>query len=241
MNIIRADLSTADGTRESLEPLVTNPTAYLAECSFSPDGRHLLYCSQESNEGDIYVKDLVTGRTTRLVGARGYDGGPFFSPDGRRICYRSDREGTNLLQLFIGELAFNEEGTIVGLEREFQITDDGNVNWAPYWHPQGRHLIYTTSQVGHHNYEVFIMDADSGERSGSRGTTKYGTRVRRVTSADGFDGLPVFDSTGGRMMWTSQRGEDRESQLWAADFMMPLDPPPVVQGYDPSMHQRNDR
>ncbi|HRQ76533.1 MAG TPA: hypothetical protein PK098_11505 [Phycisphaerales bacterium] len=224
MDIVQVDLRRIDGTPDSLTVVLSNREAYIAECSLSPDGRHLLYCSLESNQGDLFVKDLRTGKTTRIVEAQGYDGGPFFSPDGRRICYRSDRTGTNLLQLYIGELAFNADGAIIGLKREYQITDNEHVNWAPFWHPHGRHLVYATSEVSHRRYEVFIIDADPGYGEGSRGSVKYGTRKRRVTNAEGFDGLPVFDSTGKIMMWTSQRGEGGSSQLWVADFVMPLDP-----------------
>ena len=32
---------------------------------------------------------------------------PFFSPDGKRLCYRSDRRGDDLLQIFVSELAFD--------------------------------------------------------------------------------------------------------------------------------------
>lgn len=223
MDIMQVKLDQADGTAESLQPLVSNREAYIAEGSFSPDGRHILYCSLESNEGDLFAKDLETGKTNRVVEARGYDGGPFFSPDGRRITFRSDRRNDNELQLFIGELAFNQDGTIIGLTREYQITDDHNVNWAPFWHPSGRYLVYATSAISHRQYEVFIVDADPGYLEGLSGTTKYGTRPRRVTHSTGFDGLPVFDATGTWMMWTSQRGEDNTSQLWAAEFVMPLD------------------
>jgi Tol biopolymer transport system component len=156
----------------------------------------------------------------KLTTHSGYDGGPFFSPDGRRLCYRSDRRGDDLLQVFVAELAFDAGGRLTGSAREFQLTDNLHVNWAPYWHPAGRHLVYTTSELGHENYEVFLIDADSGAESG---TTKYGTRRRRVTHAPGFDGLPVFDARGERLMWTSQRSADRSSQVWLADFVLPLD------------------
>ena len=44
----------------------------------------------------------------------------------------------------------------------------------------------------------------------------------RITNANGFDGLPVFNPEGSMMMWTAQRGQDRNnegrpsSQLWLA-------------------------
>lgn len=223
MNIFRCDLTRADGTSNSFEVIIDNPDAYLAECSLTGDGRHLLYCSLESNDGDLFIRDLLKGTTARIVAARGYDGGPFFSPDGRRICYRSDRRGNDLLQIFVGELAFNEAGSAVGLKREYQLTDNGHVNFAPYWHPNGRYLVYITSEIGHHNYEIFLMDADPGNLPGSTGTIKYGTGGRRVTSAAGFDGFPAFNRDGSKMIWTSQRDGSSTSQVWIADFVMDVE------------------
>ncbi|HWB20860.1 MAG TPA: hypothetical protein VG711_11205, partial [Phycisphaerales bacterium] len=161
MRIVRCDLTKADGSPGSLETLVGDGNAYRAEDSFSPDGRHLLYCSLEGNkeDGDLYVYDTVTKNTHCIVKAKGYDGGPFFSPDGKRICYRSDRRGDNNLQLFVADLAFNDNGEIVGIEREYQLTDDLNVNWCPFWTHDGRHLVYSTSALGHENYEIFVCDA----------------------------------------------------------------------------------
>ena len=124
------------------------------------------------------------------------------------------------MQLFVAELSFDRAGNVLGVEREFQLTDNQHVNWAPYWHPNGRYLIYATSELGHKNYEVFVIDADAG---GDGATTHYGTRKRRITHADKFDGLPVFNHDGARMMWTSQRSPAGVSQVWIADFVMQLD------------------
>ena len=222
MQIVRCDLRTADGTMGTLEPLIDDRGAYVAECSLSADGRHLLFCSLESNGGDLFTLDLTTGTDSRIVGAKGYDGGPFFSPQGKRICYRSDRKGDHLLQLFVSDLAFDESGRIVGIEREYQLTDDENVNWCPFWHPNGRFLVYSSSRLGHHNYEIFLIDADPGDLEGSTGTIRYGAGVRRVTNAEGSDVLPAFNADGTVMIWSSRRGEAGSVQLWVADFVMDL-------------------
>ena len=223
MQIVRCDLRTADGTVASLEPLIDDRGAYVAECSLSADGRHLLFCSLESNGGDLFTLDLTTGEYSRIIGATGYDGGPFFSPEGKRICYRSDRRGDHLLQLFVSDLAFDETGRIIGIEREYQLTDDENVNWCPFWHPNGRFLVYSTSRIGHHNYEIFLVDADPGDVAGSTGTIRYGAGVRRVTHAAGSDVLPAFNAGGTVMIWSSRRGEAGSVQLWVADFVMDLE------------------
>ena len=77
------------------------------------------------------MTDLETGNRVDLVMAPGYDGGPFFSPDGKRICYRSDRKKDDHLQIFVSELSFDESGAITGIDREIQVTDNEFVNWAP--------------------------------------------------------------------------------------------------------------
>lgn len=190
---------------------------YDAEASWSPDGRHILYTRLEpgSDDGDLWIYDTVTGTHTELIAEPGYDGGPFFSPCGTRICYRSDRKGDKALQLFVSDLAFDESGKVTGIAREIPITDNGHVNWAPFFTPDGTMLFYASSEVSHANYEVFAIDATGDRPAAERATV-------RITHARGFDGLPVFTPDGSWMMWTAQRGamvagETRpSSQLWAA-------------------------
>ncbi|MFT3684928.1 MAG: hypothetical protein QM783_08380 [Phycisphaerales bacterium] len=201
-----------------------NGAGYMAECSWSPKGRSLLYTyvDPKTKNPDIWVYDEPTKTHTPLVQATGYDGGPFFSPDGKWICYRSDRKGDNNLQLFVAELAFDQKdgefmgGKITGIKREIQLTaDDGVVSWCPFWHPSMKYMVYATSAVSHGNYEVFAIEFDPAKK-------REELKRVRVTSADGFDGLPVFSDDGKLMMWTSQRGPKIEgeqkpsSQLWVA-------------------------
>ncbi len=198
---------------------------YDAEGSWSSDGRWILYTHAEPPEegeapdGDLWVYDTTTGEHTVLVDAPGYDGGPFFSPDGTRIIYRSDRNADSLLQLYEAVLAFDDEGRITGVEREIRLTNDEHVSWAPFFHPEAEVAVFATSRLGHFNYEVYAIDTspDAGREAADRVSV-------RVTKAAGFDGLPVFSPDGASMMWTSQRapeGTDPDafipsSQVWAA-------------------------
>lgn len=233
MRIVRCDLTKSDGTAATLETIVGDGKAYRAEGSISSDGRHLLYCSLEADkdDGDVHVYDLSTRKTTRIVQAKGYDGGPFFSPDGKRICYRSDRLGDKMLQLFVADVAFNPQGEIVGIEREYQLTDQACVNWCPFWTKDGRHLVYASSELGESNFEIYMCDADPGNLPGSNGTIRYGTAKRRLThfepngSVPGSDVLPAFSTDGKWMIWTSRRSEDGEVHLVAARFVLDPDAP----------------
>ena len=194
---------------------------YDAECAYSPNARHIVYTRVDPTtlDPDIYVYNTRAKTHRPLVTQTGYDGGPFFSPDGSLICYRSDRKGNDLLQVFIAELSFSDDGAVLGVKREMPVTDNEHVNWAPYWHPSGEFLLYTTSEQGHQNYEIYAVEAPIGIRQGVK---PQDLRRRRVTHAAGFDGLPAFSPSGDLLMWTSQRGPKRgdeeraSSQLWIA-------------------------
>lgn len=196
---------------------------YDAECALDAEGKHLVYANVDPDVGtaDLYIRNMLTGDEHHVVAAEGYDGGPFFSPDGSMLCYRSDRVGNNLLQLFVGVLKKDAEGNVTGLAREHQLTSNRHVNWAPYWHPSGRMLVYSTSEVSHRNYEVFAIDLPADIASREKIDASSIT-PRRITDAEGFDGLPVFSDDGDWMMWTSQRGpkfgDDQRptSQIWIA-------------------------
>jgi Tol biopolymer transport system component len=91
------------------------------------------------------------------------------------------------------------------------VTNDGAVNWAPYFSPNGKVIVYASSRVGHDNYEILAVPVPS-DRDAPLG------QPRRVTHADGADLLPAISPDGKLLMWTSQRGPGRSSQLWLADM-----------------------
>jgi len=187
---------------------LTNNQAYDAECAFAPDGKWIVFTSLRTGDAELFAMRANGSDVVQLTHTKGYDGGPFISPDGRRIVYRSDRAGNDLLQIFVADIIRDRAGNILGLKHERQLTKDQNVNWGPYWHPDGKHIIYATSVHGHQNYELYLMRRD-------------GSHKTRVTFTDGFDGLPVFSPDGKYLMWSSKRTSDRTTQVFIARFRMP--------------------
>ena len=216
MRVVQCDLRTADGTAKSLTTLVGDGNGYAAECSLSPDGRTLLYTEVDpKTQGDLWVLDIPTGERKKIVDAPGYDGGPFFTPDGTGIIYRSDRNNDSLLQIYAAQLVRDGSGKVTGIANERPLTKNEHVNWCPYYHPDGRHFVYGSSEMGHSNYEVMMRDAQHPEKS------------IRITDCNGADVLPVFSHDGKWMLWTAQRGTDDSgngkpsSQVWVAQFSLP--------------------
>ncbi|HEX8875556.1 MAG TPA: hypothetical protein VF777_02325 [Phycisphaerales bacterium] len=240
MKIVTLDLRTLkEGEEPKPTPMFERP-GYCAEASWDASGRFVLYANVdpakqtgEKPDADIWIYDTKTNQQRPIVVAKGYDGGPFWAPGGKHICYRSDRAGTDLLQIYVAELRFEDgvdgTGAFVGLLNEYQLTKNEHVNWGPFWHPFGKFIVYATSEVSHRNYEVFAIKVDDlredAEHSNGSYTVETGAEAksgslatrpgfvvsdrlsRRITFAPGADVLPVFRPDGKWMMWTAQRGE----------------------------------
>jgi TolB protein len=226
MEIFRADgwpsavaaLQPGESLNLAQHPLTDND-AYNAECSYSPDGKWICFTSNRTGDLDVYVMRSDGTHVVQITKTPGYDGDACFSPDGRRLVYRSDRNLDGLLQIFVGTLAFDANGDITGLAAEQQLTHDQSVNWQPYWHPDGRHIVYSTrlplrsiaslpADSDPFNYEVFLMRDD-------------GSHKTRLTFSPDFDGQPVISPDGNYLMWTSKRTINHAPQIFIARFHMP--------------------
>ncbi len=190
---------------------LTHDKGYDAECSYSPDGKQIVFCSDRDGDPDLYVMDAEGGNVRQLTNAPNYDGGPFFSPDGQWIVYRSDRKQQGFLQIHV-----------IGVDGQHDtaLTDNVGVNWAPFWHPHAPYIIWTgadhSDPKARPNYDLWLLKYEIR----SDGVFGLGAPLR-VTDHTAADVLPVFSPDGKRLMWTSNRSDDHASQLWLADFQLP--------------------
>ncbi len=217
MDIYVCDLDGQNRTR------LTSEYGYDAEGAFSRDGKLIAYCHvEEPAEGavgdaaaernpDIYVMNADGTGKRRVTTAAGYDGGPFISPDGQWIVYRTDREAAEYLQIHV-----------IGIDgnNDLAVTDQPqSVNWGPYWHPTKPFLIWAgadhSNPAVRPNYDLFLMRYEVKDGKFVPGP------VTRVTDSPSADVLPVFSPDGTKLMWTSTRTPDHTSQLFIADFKLP--------------------
>ncbi len=195
---------------------LTNSPGYDAEGSWSPDGAKIAYTSnrraytepmspedqalfEQDNGymGDIYIMDADGGNVTRLTEEKGYDGGPFFSPDGRRIVWRHFDETGLLAEIW----SMNVDGS-----DKRQLTRLGAMSWAPFYHPSGDYIIFNTNLHGFDNFELYVVDVN-GEKE-----------PVRVTFTPGPDVLPVFTPDGNQLTWVTRRGIEGLGQIFMADW-----------------------
>ena len=195
---------------------LTHERGYDAEGCYSPDGKKIVFASNRAAYSgklsaadeerlnldkayfmDIYIMDSDGSNVKRLTDVPGYDGGPFFSADGKKICWRRFSEKGDTAEIY----TMNTDGS-----DQRRITHVGAMSWAPYFHPSGDYLIFTNNTQGFQNFELFMVDA-AGKHD-----------PVRVTYTDGFDGLPVFSPDGKKLAWTSGRTSGGASQIYTAEW-----------------------
>ncbi len=193
---------------------LTRARGYDAEASFSPDGRFVAFASnRHAFEGslspadreriaddpqyfmELYLLDLETSAIRRLTQTPGYDGGPFFSPDGQRLTWRRFAPDGATAEIHTMRIDGTDQRVLTRLNV---------MSWAPFYHPSGDYLLFSTNLHGFDNFELYMVDVE-GHRD-----------PVRVTEREGFDGLPSFSPDGESLLWTSNRTADGKSQLFLA-------------------------
>jgi Tol biopolymer transport system component len=195
---------------------LTKVRGYDAEAGYSPDGQWIVFSSTRgaydhaltpaeekqlatdpSWFAEIYVMKADGSDQRRLTTTPGYDGGPFFTPDGRKILWRRfDERG-----LIADVWTMNPDGS-----DKTQITDFNAMSWAPYMHVSGEYILFASNKLGFENFEIFMVDA-------------AGTKEPvRITYSDGFDGLPVPSPDGTRIAFTSSRSGGGAGQIFLAQW-----------------------
>lgn len=203
------DIFTSDLQGRGLRRL-TKEKGYDAEASYSPDGQWIAFASNRAGYTqklagedlkffqqdpsymmDIYIMKADGTGVRQLTNSKGYDGGPFFSADGKKITWRRFSANGATAEIF----TMNIDGS-----EQKQVTHLRSMSWAPFFHPSGDYIIFGSSVLGYANFELFIADA-AGKKD-----------PVRMTFDDGFDGLPVFTPDGQNLSWT-HRNEKGESQI----------------------------
>jgi Tol biopolymer transport system component len=202
---------------ELIDTLISGP-GYDAEATVSPDGTKIVFTSDRSGDLELYVCDIDGGNITQVTSGLGYDGGAFFSPDSKKLVFRSSRPTTeeevkkykDLLSKGLVEPTHMEIYTcnIDGSELT-QITHLGGANWAPFYHPSGEKIIFSTNHHSEKGYpfNLFMINTD-------------GTNLVQISHDGVFDAFPMFSPDGTKLIFASNRnnGGTHATNLFITDW-----------------------
>lgn len=192
---------------------------YDAEATISPDGKQIVFTSSRDGDLELYLMDSDGKNVRRLTNDKGYDGGAFFSPDGKKIVYRAHhpvnpieiKEDQDLLEQQLVKPSQMELFTInVDGSEKKQLTRNGAANFAPFFTPDGKKIIFASNvnDPAGYNFDLFLVDLN-------------GKNIQQVTFNPGFDGFPMFSPDGKKLVFVSSRNakSKHEFNIFVVDWI----------------------
>jgi Tol biopolymer transport system component len=151
--------STAAGTQLSLIDVDGGDEHVVSERSigvndvgvWSPDGKSFLYAAGDTanSQRDLWIVDVAAQTERRLVAGEGSDIGPDWSPDGGRIAYLDETDGSTVRVMVV-----DVHG---GVPRAIS---DVSVWSYPRWSPDGKTVVITDEGAAGTTPAVVLLDPD---------------------------------------------------------------------------------
>ncbi|MDA2925294.1 serine/threonine-protein kinase [Acidobacteria bacterium AH-259-L09] len=176
-------ISRNGGTPQRLPGVGENPI----HLAVSSEKRRLAYTRREYHVDIWRVDTQASGikRPSKVIASTRHDANPQFSPEGKRIVFASNREGT--YEIWICD----NDGS-----NSFQVTSVGGAG-TPRWSPDGQRVAFDSRAGG--NPDIYVVSASGGS-------------ARRITSGSFADTRPSWSRDGHWIYFTSNRSG--EEQIW---------------------------
>ena len=179
----------------------------------------MIYTSDKDGDIELYIMNLKTGAEKRITNTLGYDGGAWFSPDGKKIIWRASRPKTDAeikeykdllaenlvaptnMEVFIA----NADGSNVK-----QVTNFGQANWAPSYFPDSKRIIFASNQEYKRGFPFNLYSINED-----------GTNLQKVSHEKIFDAFPMFSPDGKKLVFCSNRnnGGTHDTNIFVADWV----------------------
>jgi TolB protein len=199
---------------------LTDVPGYDAEATVSPKGDMIVFTSMRSGDLELWTMNIDGTNQKQVTSGLGYDGGAFFSPDGTKLVFRASRPTTPEAQKEYKD--YLAQGLVAPTTMEIytcnidgsdlkQVTQLGKANWAPFFHPDGKRIIFSSNHLSTgrgFNFQVYMVNSD-------------GTGLKALTSESAFNAFPMFSPDGKQMVFSSNRnnGGTKDTNVFIADWV----------------------
>lgn len=191
-------LATDDG---KIVKKLTDQPGYDAEATVNWKTKKIVYTSLASGDLDLWTMNSDGSGKRRVTMASGYDGGAFFSRDGRKLVWRANYPPTEETMQRYKTLLADSLTSPMKMEIHVadangangrQITNFGCASFAPVFTPDGKKILFSSNK---HNcdgrkFELFLMNTD-------------GSGVEQVTDLGGFASFAEFSPDGKKLIFAS--------------------------------------
>jgi Tol biopolymer transport system component len=197
---------------------LTNSPGYDAEATVNWKTKKIIFTSLASGDLDLWEMKPDGSGKKQITTATRYDGGAFFSRDGKKIVWRASALPDPAAEKRYKELlkdnltapmkmelwTANADGT-----KPVQLTKNGCANFAPTFTPDGKKILFASNmhECDGRNFDLYLMNAD-------------GTGLERITNYGVFTSFPEFSPDGKKLVFISGMNatERYEFNVFVADW-----------------------
>jgi Tol biopolymer transport system component/PKD repeat protein len=147
---------TSGGNPDAVQRLTYNSIAIDANPMWGPNNFVVFETTRHGNY-DLYLIDMSTGEEYRLTDDKGDDINAYWSPDGNRVVFQSNRNNPDKWQLFELNIA---TGALRLLSEETGTTNDV----LPQYSRDGSKIVFSNYDNAGDNGVLMIMDANGNNR-----------------------------------------------------------------------------
>ncbi|MBS3818128.1 PD40 domain-containing protein [bacterium] len=171
----RGEIVTVPAEKGDPRNLTSSPGVHECSPSWSPDGKHMAYFSDESREYQLHIKDLEEGEVKKIeVNGAGFYEDPVWSPDSQKLTFTD-----NSWSLYWVDIASEE---VTKIASEYLYGPSGMKTLRGVWSPDSRWIAYTlNTQAYIQRVYVYSLEKD-----------------KSYAVTDGMSDVsdPVFDKSG---------------------------------------------